>query len=49
MADLLNWRTASQYTPMNEVLQKLAREAMPAEERDHSSGERTKKNGFVRD
>jgi len=37
MADFLNRRTASKYTPLNEVLNKLVRESIPEEQKNVSS------------
>ena len=38
MSDFLNRRTASKYTPLNEVLNTLVQAAIPAEEKNGSSG-----------
>jgi hypothetical protein len=38
MADFLNRRTASIYTPLNDVLDKLVREAIPEEQKSGVSG-----------
>ena len=44
LSDLLNRRTASQYTPLNKVLDNLIREAMPKEKEDgEKSAEEAKK------
>jgi hypothetical protein len=44
LSDLLNRRTASQYTPLNKVLDNLIREAIPKEKEDgEKSTEGTKK------
>lgn len=43
MADFLNRRTASIYTPLNDVLDKLVREAVPEEQKSSDSGGDPKK------
>jgi hypothetical protein len=43
MADFLDRRTSSKYTPLNEVLNTLMETAIPAEQKDGRSGGEAKK------